>query len=62
MTPMAKPIVSNIISLDGFCAGQGGNPPVLPMDAAFDEYNAERLRSAATLLLGRTTFEMFRGY
>lgn len=59
---MAKLIVSNLISLDGFCAGPGGNLGVLPMDAAFNAYNAERLRSAGTLLLGRTTFSMFSDY
>lgn len=59
---MAKLIVSNIVSLDGCIAGPGGNPAVLPMDAAFDAYNLERLRAAATLVLGRRTFEMFRGF
>jgi hypothetical protein len=28
---------------------------VLPLDASFDAYNAERLRAADTLLLGRRT-------
>jgi dihydrofolate reductase len=32
------------------------------MDAAFDAYNLERLRTAGTLVLGRKTFEMFRGF
>jgi dihydrofolate reductase len=59
---MAKLIVSNIVSLDGYIAGPGGNPAVLPMDQAFDAYNLERLRSAGTLVLGRKTFEMFRGF
>jgi dihydrofolate reductase len=59
---MAKLIVSNIVSLDGYIAGPGGNPTVLPMDQAFDAYNLERLRSAGTLVLGRKTFEMFRGF
>ena len=59
---MAKLIVSNIVSLDGYVAGPGGNPAVLPMDHAFDAYNLERLREAGTLVLGRTTFEMFRGF
>jgi dihydrofolate reductase len=59
---MAKLIVSNIVSLNGFVAGPGGNPGVLPMDHAFDAYNLERLRSAGTLVLGRKTFEMFRGF
>jgi dihydrofolate reductase len=59
---MAKLIVSNLISLDGYCAGPGGNPGALPMDAAFDAYNTERLRAAGTLVFGATTFSMFRGY
>jgi dihydrofolate reductase len=59
---VAKLIVSNLISLDGCCAGPGGSLGVLPMDAAFNVYNAERLRSAGTLLLGRTTFSMFSAY
>src|SRR5258706_310988 len=39
-------IVSNIMSLDGYVAGPGGNPMALPMDARFDRYNAERLSAA----------------
>jgi len=59
---MRKLIVCNIISLDGFYAGPGGNVMVMPFDAGFSEYNAERLRAADTLLLGRTSYEGFRAY
>jgi dihydrofolate reductase len=59
---LAKLIASNLVSLDGFCAGPGGSLCALPMDAAFNAYNLERLRSAGTLLLGRTTFSMFSAY
>jgi dihydrofolate reductase len=59
---MRKLIVSNIISLDGYCEGPGGNVMALPMDHSFDAYNAERLAAADTLLLGRKTYELFRGY
>ena len=59
---MARLIVSNLVSIDGYCAGPGGNPAALPMDAAFDAYNAERLRAAGALLFGRTTFSMFSAY
>jgi len=59
---MAKLIVSNLISLDGFCAGPGGNLGGMPMDAAFNDYNLVRLRTAGTLLLGRITFSMFSAY
>jgi dihydrofolate reductase len=59
---MRNLIVTNIISLDGFYEGPGGNVMALPMDHAFDAYNAERLRSAGTLLLGAGTFRLFSGF
>src|ERR671917_1691912 len=59
---MRKLIVANIVSLDGYYAGPGGDSSVLPMDEAFDAYNAERLRSADTLLVGRASYDMFRGF
>ena len=59
---MRKLIVSNIMSLDGYYEGPGKNVMVLPMDEAFDTYNAERLHAADTLLLGRTTYEGFKGF
>ncbi|GLZ37241.1 dihydrofolate reductase family protein [Actinokineospora sp. NBRC 105648] len=59
---MRKLIVSTIVSLDGYCAGPGGDVMALPMDHAFDAHNAERLRAADTLLLGATSYRMFSGY
>jgi dihydrofolate reductase len=59
---MGKLIVCNIVSLDGYYTGPGGDVMVMPMDQAFDAYNAERLRAAETLLLGRTTYEGFRSF
>ncbi len=59
---MRKLIVANIVSLDGYYEGPGKNVMALPMDAYFDAYNAERLRSAGTLLLGRTTYEGFKDF
>jgi dihydrofolate reductase len=59
---MRKLIVCNIMSLDGYFEGPGGNVMALPMDGAFDAYCAERLRAAGTLLLGRTTYDGFRGF
>src|SRR5919106_864645 len=61
-TPMRKLIVANIVSLDGFYEGPGKDVMALPFDDAFDEYNAERLRAADTLLLGRTSFEGCKSY
>jgi dihydrofolate reductase len=57
-----KLIVSNIISLDGYFEGPGGNVMALPMDGFFDEHNLERLRAADTLLLGATTYTVLKGY
>jgi dihydrofolate reductase len=59
---MRKLIVANIVSLDGYYEGPGGNVMALPMDHSFDAYNAERLRAADTLLLGRASYDLFRGH
>jgi dihydrofolate reductase len=67
---MRKLMVSNIMSLDGYYEGPGKNVMALfdyrwevyPTDESFDAYNAERLRAADTLLLGRTSYDGFRGF
>jgi dihydrofolate reductase len=59
---MRSVIVSNIMSVDGFYEGAGGNVMALNMDEAFDAYNLERIRSAGTVLLGRRSFEGFSSY
>jgi dihydrofolate reductase len=59
---MSRLIVCNIMSLDGYSASIEGNPLVLPMDAAFDKYNLERLRAADSLLLGANSYRMFMGF
>jgi dihydrofolate reductase len=67
---MRKLIVSNIMSLDGYYEGPGRNvmrlfdyrQELYPGDESFDLYNAERLRAADTLLLGRDSYEGFKGY
>jgi dihydrofolate reductase len=59
---MRKLIVCNIVSLDGYYEGPGKDVMALPFDDAFDDYNAERLRAADTLLLGRRSFEGFKSY
>jgi dihydrofolate reductase len=55
-------VVTNLISLDGFMTGPGGNLSTLPFDFGFSEYNLERFKAADTLLLGRKTFSEFRAY
>ena len=59
---MRKLIVCNIMSLDGYYTGPGGNIMVMPMDPTFDRFNVEHMRSADTLLLGRTSYEGFISY
>jgi dihydrofolate reductase len=59
---MRKLIVSNIMSLDGYFEGPGGNVMALPMDGFFDEHNLERQRAADTLLLGARTYMGLKGY
>src|SRR5262245_51402076 len=59
---MCKLIVCNIVSLDGFFSGRGGDVMAMPFDDGFSEYNAERLRAADTLFLGRKSYEVFRSY
>jgi dihydrofolate reductase len=59
---MRKLVVTNIVSLDGFHEGPGKDVMAMPMDHSFDTYNLQRLEAADTLLLGRTTFELFRDF
>jgi dihydrofolate reductase len=58
---LRKLTVGNIMSLDGFYV-VGPDWPLEILDDAFDASNAERLRAADTLLLGRTTYEGFRDF
>jgi dihydrofolate reductase len=64
-----KLIVCNAVSLDGFYEGPNKNVMdvfdyrrAYPTDESFDAYNAERLRSADTLLVGRTSYEQLKDY
>jgi dihydrofolate reductase len=66
---MRKLIVCNAVSLDGRYEGPDKNVMALfeyrwayPTDESFDAYNAERLRAADTLLLGRVSYEGFKSY
>ena len=57
------------MSLDGYYEGPGKNVMALfddrwvyPTDESFDAYNAERLRAADTLLLGRVSYDGFKSF
>src|SRR5882724_11600742 len=61
---MRKIIVYNIISLDGYHTGPGNDVSVMfpMMGNVFDTYNAELLRAADVLLVGRVSFELFQSF
>jgi len=53
---MGKIVVSSMVSIDGYTEGPGGDVSQMPMDLAFAEHNADRVRSAGRLLFGATTY------
>ncbi|MBN1319551.1 MAG: dihydrofolate reductase family protein [Thermoleophilia bacterium] len=67
---MRRLIVCNMVSMDGYYEGPGRDVMALfeyrsrayPADESFDAYNAERLRAADTLLVGRTMYDQIKGY
>lgn len=59
---MRKLIVSNLISLDGYASGPGGDVMVLPFDTTFSTYNLELMQAAEILVSGATTYREFLGY
>ena len=59
---MRKVIVCNVMSVDGYFAGEGGNVMAVFAGGPPDAYFVERLNAADTLLLGRLSYEGFLGY
>lgn len=57
-----KLIVSNLISLDGYASGTGGDVMALPFDTTFSDYNLELMQAADTLVSGATTYRGFVSY
>jgi dihydrofolate reductase len=63
MLAVRKLVVCNGMSLDGYYTGPENDVMVLELDpAVFDPYNAERLRAADTLLLGRNSYIGFKSF
>jgi dihydrofolate reductase len=59
---VSKVIVSNLMTLNGYAAGPGGDVMALPFDESFSPHNLALLESAGSLLLGATSFAGFRDY
>ncbi|WP_277678676.1 dihydrofolate reductase family protein [Gracilibacillus dipsosauri] len=59
---MRKVILSMVMSLDGYVAGENGDSSWHVMDQEMDEYMENLLDSADTLLYGRRAYEMMIQY
>jgi len=58
-----KLIVSNMVSLDGFMAGPGGQIDWFTgIDGEFSDYAAGLLATVDTILFGRVTYQLMAGY
>jgi dihydrofolate reductase len=59
---MRKLIVSNLISLDGYASGPGGDVMALPFDTTFSDYNLELMEAADILVSGAVTHRGMLSY
>ncbi|GAA4302871.1 dihydrofolate reductase family protein [Compostibacter hankyongensis] len=59
---MRKLITFNMMSLDGFFEGPGGELDWHHVDGEFNEFALEQIGTADTLLFGRKTYELMAGY
>ncbi len=53
---MGRIVVSTMVSIDGYTEGSAGDVSQMPMDLAFAEHNADRVRSASRLLFGAVSY------
>jgi dihydrofolate reductase len=59
---MRKVIVSIFVSLDGYISDNRGDTNWFMNNDAINAYSMNILNATDTMLLGRTTYELFRGY
>src|SRR5262245_15554081 len=59
---MQKLSVFNLITLDGYISGQGGDISWHRVDKEFQKYAEKNSNSGNTLLFGRVTYEMMASY
>ena len=59
---MRKLSVFNLMTLDGYISGQGGDISWHRVDQEFQKYAEKNSNSGNTLLFGRVTYEMMAGY
>jgi len=59
---MRKIIVFNLISLDGFFAGEDGDISWHNVDDEFNKFAIEQTASFGAIIFGRTTYQLFESY
>ncbi len=59
---MAKIILFNMITLDGFFEGKDGNIDWHNVDAEFNDFAIDQLDSAEALIFGRITYDLMAAY
>src|SRR5215472_16242835 len=59
---MRKLIVSNLVSLDGFIAADGGDLSWFAVGPEFFAYANQLMQEVGAILFGRVTYEMMRDY
>jgi len=59
---MQKLIVFNLVTLDGYFAGQGGDISWHNVDAEFNAFAQEKANSGNTLIFGRVTYQLMAAY
>jgi dihydrofolate reductase len=59
---MRKIVVFNLISLDGFFAGEDGNIDWHNVDGEFNEFAVAHTADFGTIIFGRTTYQLFEEF
>jgi dihydrofolate reductase len=59
---MSKVILFNMVTVDGYIAGPGGDITWHRVDEEFNDFAAKQLDAAAGLIFGRITYEMMASY
>jgi len=59
---MRKIVVFNLVSLDGFFAGEDGNIDWHRVDDEFNKFAIDQTSEFSSFLFGRVTYELFEGF
>jgi dihydrofolate reductase len=59
---MGKIVMFNMVSVDGYFAGEDGNIDWHVVDDEFNKYAVETLKNIDTILFGRLTYQLFESF